>query len=162
MEEAFGSSAEDFFAEEAAEEEANVPVVALETEKELFETLIAIGEFRREKSELEARVKLIAKELARLEPIAEATFDARGVSKLAIEGVGLFYTQTALFPAVHDKPKFVEWLDQVGEGALAVRAVHPQTLKKFWKTSLERGSELPPPEVASAFEKRTIRLRKAK
>lgn len=141
--------------------ETEVPMV-LETEKELQDTLNRLANLRERKDELSKELKAINKELEIVEATAEVTFDARGIGKLGLEGVGLFYTSTKFYSAQHDKTKLVEFFDSIGEGALAPRTVHPSRLTSWWRETMERGGALPPVEVASAYEKREIRFRREK
>lgn len=144
------------------DESVENPVFVLESEKELQETLYRLAQLRERKDVLSKELKEINKQLDIVEARAEVTFDARGIGKLGLEGVGLFYTSTKFYAAQHDKNALVEFFDSIGEGALAPRTVHPSRLTSWWRETQERGGALPPPEVASAFEKREIRFKREK
>lgn len=141
--------------------ETEIPQV-LETEKELQDTLNRLATLRERKDAIKAELKEIEKELLIVQGTAEVTFNARGIGKLGLEGVGLFYTSTRFFAAQHNKEGLVEFFDSIGEGALAPRTVHPSRLTSWWKETLERGGALPPAEIASAHEKHEIRFKREK
>jgi hypothetical protein len=138
---------------------AEVPQL-LASDSELEQTLRDVAELRDEKKDLEAKLKIITAALKEKQGRILATFDARGITKIGIAGVGLFYSQGKPYPQVHDKPALIAWLDAHGEGAIAPRTPNFQTLRSWWASILARGAEVPPPEIATAFMDREIRFKK--
>lgn len=145
---------DDFFAEV---EQVAVP---LSTDGDLVEEMRVLATLRSRKVILEEELKKVNTEIKRSSAIIIATYDARGISKMALEGVGLFYTQASPYPSVHNKPAFIAWLDSQGLSELAVRTVNFMTLRSEWKGWLAKGLPLPPEELASAILDRQLRVRK--
>jgi hypothetical protein len=73
---------------------------------------------------------------------------------------GLAYKTTKVYPSVKDPDAFIAWLDAHGEGGIAKRSVHPQTLISWTNERMESGSELPNEEILGTFAKTSVALRK--
>lgn len=111
------------------------------------------------KKELEETLTETNKEIDALETELTELMETSGVDLFRVAGVGTFFTQEHYYPTVNDKESFASWLDENGEGAIAVRSVHPQTLKSWVKARLAEGLELPP--MVTNFIKRRVNTRKA-
>ena len=145
---------DNFFAEV---EQVAVP---LATDGDLVEEMRVLATLRSRKVSLEDELKKVNTEIKKTSAVIIATYDARGISKMALEGVGLFYTQASPYPAIHNKPAFIAWLDTQGLSELAVRTVNFMTLRSEWKGWLSKGMPLPPEDLASATLDRQLRVRK--
>ncbi len=145
----------DLFFGEAEEK----PAEPLATDSDLVETMKQIAQLRDHKAALEADLKGTNKDIALLQDRVLATFDARGIGKMSVEG-RLFYVQSSPMPSVKDNAAFCAWLDERNMGEIAKRTVNFQTLRSWVKTRMERGGELPEENVLAYFIKRDIRVRK--
>lgn len=146
----------EFLAEGQAEQ-----TTELVTEDALAECLGRIRDNRLLKEELEARVKAVNKALEIDQGIALTYFDAKGIRNMRMQAGGTFYINERMFPRVLDPEQFITWLDGVGDGALAKRSVHPQTLRSYYASRLKDGADLPPKEVVEAYLDRQVRFRKS-
>lgn len=141
-------------------EEAEVVAQPLATDGDLVEAMKLLGAQRARKTEIEAELKMLNAAIKDGSARIIATYDARGITKMAVDGVGLFYTQASPYPAVHNKQGFINWLDEQGLPELAPRTVNFMTLRSFWKDMLAKGLPLPPEDLATALNDRQLRVRK--
>ena len=120
-----------------------------------------LREARDRKTEHEQRIKALDIVINAVEEkVRDAMVDS-GIQNMRVEGVGLAYLSSALYPNVGDPQKFVAWLDNNGYGDMAQRGVHPSTLRSWWKERTENGDALPGEDVATAFVKTSVRLRRS-
>jgi hypothetical protein len=141
----------------SAEEE---PAKPLATDGELVETMREVATLRTRKAELEAELKVVNSEIRTKNDIILATYDARGINKMSVEGAGLFYVQSSPYPSVTNKPAFLDWIDFRNMGEIAPRSVNFQTLRRWVKERMLIGAELPDPTVVAIHIDRQIRVRK--
>ena len=131
---------EDLFAETAQED---IPVVDDRdaASKALVEQLLTARALRDEKETLESRVKEINKSLDETpEPVILKQFDAPGIGNMRVQGVGLVYKSETDIPTILDNDKFLEWIDGAGDGGIAKRTVHYQTMKAWYKDRKANGT----------------------
>lgn len=67
-----------------------------------------------------------------------------GIDSFRVSGLGTFFTQTKNRPNIVDRAALIAWLDARGEGHVAGRNVHPQTLLGIVNDLLKEGQDLPP------------------
>jgi hypothetical protein len=122
-----------------------------------------IGQLRAEKDKkatLEAELKSVNKQIEHYTKIALELMEASGIQNIRVEGIGLAYQHTSLYPSVKDPDALLEWAREFAPEIVKV-GVHPQTLKSFIKERLETGEPIPDESVVSIYYDKSVNLRRA-
>ena len=82
------------------------------------------------------------------------------ISTFKVDKAGTCYIEPDIYPDVVDSIAFIKWLDDNGFGSLAVRTVHPQTLKSFCKEQLAAKNLLP--KGITIYPKPMVKIRRSK
>lgn len=138
----------------------------LATDADLIDQIKRLAVLREQEKSLKEARKALEAQLDECQNLILLTYDARGVTKMGVEGVGLVYTQVDSYPNVKDMPGLVGWLKDKGEGAIVKEVVHPQTLRAWYRSLVtngasQEGGTLPPPNLCEAYDKRSLRVRRA-
>lgn len=126
----------------------------------LVADLRSVRVLRTEKEELEGKLSQINKALADLNPRILRQLDALGITNIKADGVGTAYIFDMAVPKVVDPDKLVGWLDSNGEGGIARRTIHHQTLGAWYRERLENGQGVPPKDLIDVYNVREVRFRK--
>lgn len=126
----------------------------------LVADLRAVRTLRTEKEELEGKLTSINRALADLNPRILKQLDALGITNIKADGVGTAYIFDMAVPKVVDADKLVGWLDANGEGGIARRTIHHQTLGAWYRERLENGQAVPEKSLIDVYNVREVRFRK--
>lgn len=132
-----------------------------ETEKEV-ENQSPIAELARQlrvlkdrKDDLAEQEKEVNKAIDTLSEKLAGAMESANVTSFKVAGVGSVRVDEIHRPSVNDKPTFIAWLDETGQGELAPRSIHHQRLTSLVKEHLEEHKPLPP-GVSDFVQKRAV------
>lgn len=149
-------SIDDLF-DEGAEE----AVAVIDTSDDnLGKLLVDFRTHRDEKDRLESLTRDENKLLDELETMILRIMEARGLTSLRKEGVGLISVVPNPWPKVLEFDKMVAWLTENGHDGIAKMNINAQTLRSWVKEMKENGTELPPPDVMEDKAGTALRLRR--
>jgi hypothetical protein len=117
-----------------------------------------IKELREVKANLKQELDTVNGELEELNVKVTDFFESHRIQSLKIEGLGNFYLNRALYPAIEDKEVCYNWLKKTGDYELLL-SFNTNKFKAYYKERLENGQELP--DGVNQFFKTDVRLRKA-
>lgn len=153
------------FLDDLVAEEPEVLVASDAASAVLVNDLKAARVLRERKEALEGEIKEINKILSDpqdgLYPRILRQFDALGITNMKVDGVGTVYTFEMAVPKVLDDEQFIAWLDARGDGGIAKRSIHHQTLRAWYKDKLESGNDVPPRTMVDVYNVREVRFRKS-
>lgn len=121
------------------------------------EKMLQLRELRTRKETLKGELEALQLELERLNQDVTEYFEAHRIQMIHIEGVGKFYLNRTLYPAIEDVEKCHAWLKERGLYEMLL-SFNTNKFKGFYKERLENGEELP--EGVNQFFKTDVRLRK--
>jgi hypothetical protein len=147
--------------DELFEEGAEEQVADIDTSDDnLGKLLVDFRTHRDEKDRLEALTRDENKLLDELETMILRIMEARGLTSLRKEGVGLISVVPNPWPKVLEFDKMVAWLTEHGHDGIAKMNINAQTLRSWVKEMKENGAELPPPDVMEDKAGTALRLRR--
>jgi hypothetical protein len=130
--------------------------------EDLERLLVVLRDKYNEREAIRKREREISAEYEALNRNAVRLYNTRGLRSQNLKGIGTFFIRPTIMPTVKQPEALVEWLDNVGDGDLAKRTVHPSTLKSYLNERLGKGEELPSTEIVETFTKEVIAIRRAK
>lgn len=124
------------------------------------ELVNAFVDVRKEKDELEARIKELNAASEALGQLLKERFEAQEMRSVKTEGGQLLYLNIEPYVGVADRAKFEGWVEARKELDY-LWSVHPGTLGTMVKGLLEEGKDSELPEGIDVFLKTSVRMRKA-
>jgi len=144
--------------DEAVEEQ----IVDIDVSDEAFDRdLTAYRTLRDERDDLKKQLTVNNEALEAVEARILYIANARGITQIRKEGVGLISVVPDPYPKVLNVEALIEWLDDNGHGGIAKRTVNFNTLRAWVKEQKENSNELPPPTVLEDKAGQTLRLKRA-
>lgn len=138
--------------------EAESPPIPLE--KQLVERLKVMREQKDQISLFKSNIKELEESLEEAENEVLKMMEALNLQNMRVADVGTVYLATSVYPKVHDMSRFIEWLDNQGEGSIAKRTVNAATLKSWYRDRVASGEDLPNEEVIDHHLRKEVRFKK--
>jgi hypothetical protein len=107
-----------------------------------------------------SNIKELEESLEEAENEVLKMMEALNLQNMRVADVGTVYLATSVYPKVHDMSRFIEWLDNQGEGSIAKRTVNAATLKSWYRDRVASGEDLPNEEVIDHHLRKEVRFKK--